>query len=72
MEISRADKAAAFETIMVLTWPDSVVRQEQAARHVHLKLVLGAAHGDVQKPTLLLDLGASYGPNGWEDALHDA
>ena len=41
---------------MVLAGPASSVLQEEAARHVQLKLILGAAHGDVQKPTLLLDL----------------
>ena len=41
---------------MVLAGATSVVRQKQAAWHVHLKLVLGAAHGDVEKPTFLLDL----------------
>ena len=41
---------------MVLARAVSLVLQEQAARHVHLKLVLGPAHGDVEKPTFLLDL----------------
>jgi hypothetical protein len=41
---------------MVLAGATSVVRLKQAARHVHLKLILGAAHGDVEKPTFLLDL----------------
>ena len=50
-------KTAAFETIMVLTRSAISVLQEKAARHVQLKLVLGPAHGDVEKPTLLLDPG---------------
>lgn len=41
------EKATAFETDVVRAGATSVVRQKQAARHVHLKLVLGAAHGDV-------------------------
>jgi hypothetical protein len=49
-------KAATFETDMVLAGSASVVRQEQAARHVQSKLVLGTAHGNVQKPPFLFDL----------------
>jgi hypothetical protein len=72
METSKARQAAAFETDMVLAWPASVVRHEQAARHVHLKLVLRAAHGDVQKPTLLLDLRGTVCQSGSQSALHGA